>query len=92
MPRLELKDKLRNIIYSYVMQAKELAGVQNELHVQVWLLTEFWEGVRDANPVFYTFLRDGYPLYDRGGFLPWKLLLKMGRDIPATLTNNYSEK
>lgn len=83
MPRLELKDKLRNIVYSYVMQAKELAGVQNELHVQVWLLTEFWEGVKDANPVFYTFLRDGFPLYDRGGFLPWKLLLKMGKIKPS---------
>ena len=83
MPRLELKDKLRNIIYSYVMQAKELAGVQNELHVQVWLLTEFWEGVKDANPVFYTFLRDGFPLYDRGGFLPWKLLLRMGKIKPS---------
>ncbi|MFA5174340.1 MAG: nucleotidyltransferase domain-containing protein [Candidatus Pacearchaeota archaeon] len=83
MPRLELKDKLRNIIYSYVMQAGELAGVQNKLNVQVWLLTEFWDGVKDANPVFYTFLRDGVPLYDRGGFLPWKLLLKMGKIKPS---------
>jgi len=72
MPRLELKEKLRNIIYSYIMQAGELAGVKNQLNVQVYLLTEFWEGVKDANPVFYTFLRDGVPLYDRGGFLPWK--------------------
>jgi len=83
MPRLELKEKLRNIIYSYVMQAGELAGVKNELHVQVWLLTEFWDGVKDANPVFYTFLRDGVALYDRGGFLPWKLLLKMGKIKPS---------
>jgi len=83
MPRLELKDKLRNIIYSYVMQAIEMAGVKNQLHVQVYLLTEFWDGVKDANPVFYTFLRDGVPLYDRGGFLPWKLLLKMGKIKPS---------
>ncbi len=83
MPRLELKDKLRNIIYSYVMQAGELAGVQNKLSPQVYLLTEFWDGVKDANPVFYTFLRDGAPLYDRGGFLPWKLLLKMGKIKPS---------
>ena len=83
MPRLELKEKLRNIIYSYVMQAIELAGVKNQLHVQVYLLTEFWDGVKDANPVFYTFLRDGVPLYDRGGFLPWKLLLKMGKIKPS---------
>jgi len=83
MPRLELKDKLRNIIYSYVMQAEELAGVKNKLSPQVYLLTEFWEGVKDANPIFYTFLRDGVPLYDRGGFLPWKLLLRMGKIKPS---------
>jgi len=83
MPRLELKEKLRNIIYSYVMQAEELAGVKNKLSPQVYLLTEFWEGVKDANPIFYTFLRDGVPLYDRGGFLPWKLLLKMGKIKPS---------
>lgn len=83
MPRLELKEKLRNIIYSYVMQAGELAGVKNKLSPQVYLLTEFWEGVKDANPIFYTFLRDGVPVYDRGGFLPWKLLLKMGKIRPS---------
>ncbi len=83
MPRLELKEKLRNIIYSYIMQAGELAGVKNVLNVQVYLLTEFWEGVKDANPIFYTFLRDGVPLYDRGGFLPWKLLLRMGKIRPS---------
>jgi len=83
MPRLELKEKLRNIIYSYVMQAGELAGVKNKLSPQVYLLTEFWDGVKDANPIFYTFLRDGVPIYDRGGFLPWKLLLKMGKIRPS---------
>ncbi len=83
MPRLELKDKLRNIINSYIIQAGELAGVKNPLNVQVYLLTEFWEGVKDANPIFYTFLRDGVPLYDRGGFLPWKLLLRMGKIRPS---------
>jgi len=83
MPRLELKEKLRNIIYSYVMQAGELAGVKNKLSPQVYLLTEFWEGVKDANPIFYTFLRDGVPIYDRGGFMPWKLLLRMGKIKPS---------
>lgn len=83
MPRLELKEKLRNIIYSYVMQAEELAGVKNKLSPNIYLLTEFWEGVKDANPIFYTFLRDGVPLYDRGGFLPWKLLLRMGKIKPS---------
>ena len=65
------------------MQAEELAGVKNKLSPNIYLLTEFWEGVKDANPIFYTFLRDGVPLYDRGGFLPWKLLLRMGKIKPT---------
>lgn len=83
MPRLELKEKLRAIIYSYIMEAGELAGVRNKLNVQVYILTEFWEAVKDAHPVMFTFIRDGVPLYDRGTFMPWKLLLKMGKIKPS---------
>jgi predicted nucleotidyltransferase/uncharacterized protein (UPF0332 family) len=83
MSRLELKEKLRGIIYQYIAEAGQLAGVKNILNVQVYLLTEFWEDVKDASPVIFTFIRDGIPLYDRGGFLPWKLLLKMGKIKPS---------
>ncbi len=83
MSRLELKEKLRGIIYQYVAEAAELAGVKTPLHIQVYLLTEFWEDVKDAAPVIFGFIRDGIPLYDRGGFLPWKLLLKMGKIKPS---------
>ena len=83
MPRLELKEKLRGIIYSYIMEAQELAGVKNILNVQVYILTEFWESVKDAHPVMFTMIRDGVPLYDRGTFMPWKLLLKMGKIKPS---------
>lgn len=83
MSRLELKEKLRAIIYQYIAEAGELAGVKNILNVQVYLLTEFWEDVKDASPVIFTFIRDGIPLYDRGGFLPWKLLLRMGKIKPS---------
>src|SRR3989338_1122634 len=83
MPRLELKEKLRGMIYDYIREASALAGVQNILNVQVYLLTEFWESVKDAQPVMFTFIRDGVPLYDRGTFIPWKLLLKMGRIKPS---------
>ena len=44
MSRLELKDKLRGIINSYVVQAGEMAGVKNKLSTQVYLLTEFGKG------------------------------------------------
>mgnify|MGYP001610583862 CR=1 FL=1 len=83
MPRLELKEKLRGMIYDYIREATALAGVKNILNVQVYLLTEFWESVKDAQPVMFTFIRDGIPLYDRGTFLPWKLLLKMGKIKPS---------
>ena len=85
MSRVELKEKLRSIIYQYVAEATELAGTKDmaPLHVQVYLLTEFWEDVKDASPVIFGAIRDGIPLYDRGGFLPWKLLLRMGKITPS---------
>ncbi|MEM4703084.1 MAG: nucleotidyltransferase domain-containing protein, partial [Candidatus Pacearchaeota archaeon] len=83
MSRFELKEKLRAIIWSYAVQAGEEAGVRNKLNVQIYILTDFWEAVKDAHPVIFTFIRDGVPLYDRGAFMPWKLLLKMGKIKPS---------
>ncbi|MBA7624314.1 hypothetical protein ES703_31721 [subsurface metagenome] len=84
MPRLELKERLKGMIYQYVAEATALAGVKkNILNVQIYLLTDFWESVKDAHPVMFTFIRDGVPLYDKGTFLPWKALLKMGRLKPS---------
>ncbi len=83
MPRLELRERLRSIIYKYVVEASSLAGVQNKLEPQIYLLTEFWDAVKDAHPVMFTFIRDGVPIYDRGTFMPWKALLKMGKLKPS---------
>ena len=83
MPRLELKERLRGIIYQYVAEAESLAGVKNKLSPQIYLLTDFWESVKDAHPVIFTFIRDGIPLYDRGTFMPWKTLLQMGKLKPS---------
>lgn len=84
MPRLELLERLRKIIYDYIPQASELAGVKpNTLNVQIYLLTDFWQSVKDAHPVMFTFIRDGVPIYDRGTFMPWKALLKMGKLKPS---------
>lgn len=83
MPRLELREKLRGIIYQYIPEAQAIAGAKNKLEPQIYLLTDFWEAVKDAHQVMFTFIRDGIPLYDRGTFLPWKLLLKMGKIKPS---------
>ncbi len=83
MPRMHLLEKLRGMIHDYIREANALAGVKNPLNVQVYLLTDFWDNVKDANPVMFTFIRDGIPMYDRGTFLPWKLLLQMGKVKPS---------
>ena len=83
MPRLELLERLRGIIYQYIAEASALAGVQNKLEPQIYLLTDFWESVKDAHPVMFTFIRDGIPIYDKGTFMPWKSLLKMGKLKPS---------
>jgi len=85
MSLVELKERLRSqIVGQFVFEASKYAGVpDNFLNVQVYLLTEFWESVKDANPVMFTFIRDGIPFYDKGAFLPWKLLLKRGKIKPS---------
>ncbi|MBT5274937.1 hypothetical protein HOL82_03295 [Candidatus Woesearchaeota archaeon] len=83
MSRYELRDKLRSIIINYGYEAGQETGVKADFHIQTYILTDFWENIKDANPVIFTMLRDGVPLYDRGVFMPWKLLLKMGRIKPS---------
>jgi uncharacterized protein (UPF0332 family) len=83
MSRAELKDKLRAIISDMGFTAGKMVGVEAQFHVQTYILTDFWDSIKDANPVIFTFLRDGVPLYDRGVFMPWKLLLQMGRIRPS---------
>jgi uncharacterized protein (UPF0332 family) len=83
MSRGELRDKLRGLILEQGYYAEQITGIKKQFHVQVYILTDFWEWVKDAHPVVFTFLRDGVPLYDRGVYNPWRLLLKMGRIKPS---------
>src|SRR3989338_5277399 len=83
MTRIELKDKLRAIIIGMGIEAGELTGIKNKINIQVYILTDFWESLKEANPIIFTLLRDGVPFYDRGIFMPWKQLLRMGRIKPS---------
>lgn len=83
MSRAELRDKLRAIIVGMGFEASRMTGIQKQFHIQTYILTDFWDCVKDANPVIFTFLRDGVPIYDRGVFTPWKLLLQMGKIKPS---------
>ncbi|MFP4189588.1 MAG: nucleotidyltransferase domain-containing protein [Candidatus Woesearchaeota archaeon] len=83
MTRAELKDKLRSIIVSMGYEAKQMTGVNREFHVQVYILTDFWDSLKEAHPVILDMVKDGVPLYDRGIFMPWKQLLLMGKIRPS---------
>src|SRR3989338_9991512 len=83
MTRFELKDKLRAIIIGMGLDAGDMTGIQNKLNIQVYILTDFWDSLREANPIIFTLLRDGVPFYDRGIFMPWKQLLRMGKIKPS---------
>ncbi|MBS3135598.1 nucleotidyltransferase domain-containing protein [Candidatus Woesearchaeota archaeon] len=84
MSRAELKDKLRAIIIGMGIEAGEATGIKNKLNIQVYILTDFWDSLKEANPIIFTLLRDGVPFYDRGMFMPWKQLLRMGKIKPST--------
>ena len=83
MTRAELKDKLRAIIIGMGIEAGDITGIKNKINIQIYILTDFWDSLREANPIIFTLLRDGVPFYDRGIFMPWKQLLKMGKIKPS---------
>ena len=83
MTRAELKDKLRAIIIGMGIEAGEITNVKNKINIQVYILTDFWDSLKEANPIIFTLLRDGVPFYDRGIFMPWKQLLRMGKIKPS---------
>jgi len=83
MTSSELKSRLQSIIIGFSAEASLAAGVKNKLNIQVYVLTDMWDSLRNANPVIFTLLRDGVPLYDRGVFAPWKLLLRKGKLKPS---------
>lgn len=81
MPRLQVKDQLTKIIWQMSREVAQMTGIQ--VHIQVYLLTDFWDALKDAHPVMFTFLRDGVPFYDRGLYSAWKELLKLGKIKPS---------
>lgn len=81
MPRMQVKDQLTKIIWQMSHEVAALTGIQ--IHIQVYLLTDFWDALKDAHPVMFTFLRDGVPFYDRGIYSAWKELLKLGKIRPS---------
>ena len=73
-----IRDKITKDMY------KIAKTIDPRLHPQpVIALTEFWDGMRNSSPLFYTIVRDGYAVYDAGFFIPMRKLLEWGK-FPAT--------
>ena len=77
MPRDEVLARLRGMILDLA------AKTGFEFNIQVYLLTDFWQSLRDTHPVIFSMVRDGVPLYDTGMFMPWRTLLKTGKMKPS---------
>ncbi len=74
----QLRDKLDKDIF------KIASSIDPRLHPQpILALTEFWDGIRHTNPLFYNIVREGYAIYDTGFFIPMRKLLEWGK-FPAT--------
>jgi predicted nucleotidyltransferase len=77
MTRPELKEKL------FQRLCEMGFPISKKIHPQPYLLTEFWEYVREGNPVLYNVLRDGIVVFDAGFFLPVQMLMRMGNINPS---------
>jgi len=49
----------------------------------VYLMTQFWDYVRQGHPIVYNFIKEGIAIYDSGFFKPLQRLWKLGK-IPLT--------
>ncbi len=66
-----------------IITEKTASQVSKRLHITTMKLTNFWDYVRNGDPIVINMLRDGYPLYDTGVFEPAQRLLFEGRIKPT---------
>jgi len=86
---LMLVDDLTLILSPEVVEAyrviteRTASKISKRLHVTTMKLTNFWEYVRNGDPLAVNMLRDGVPLLDVGIFEPLQMLLFQGRIRPT---------
>jgi len=85
------RDEARNRLMMMINQTAREIYPKFET-VQVYLLSHVWEWIKDASPVIFTLIRDGVPLFDKGLFAPWRLLLKTGKITPSPEAINKFQK
>ncbi len=63
-----------------------IASNLKDLHVQIHMLTTFWQSIRMGSPEFVNFLRYGLPIYDTGFIKPIQRMLQAGLIPPSEET------
>jgi uncharacterized protein (UPF0332 family) len=64
-------------------------NIDKRISVQpTWLLSDFWNMIKDQSPLAYSILREGWALYDTGFFIPLRKLYEKGA-FPATSRAAY---
>ncbi len=58
-------------------------GASERIHLTTIGLADFWDGVRQSDPVIVNIIRDGKAITDTGFFRPLKRLLELGRIRPS---------
>jgi len=58
-------------------------NAQDKIHLTTLGLLQFWDGVRNGDPIILTILRDGKPIVDTGFFKPLQKLLEYGMIKPT---------
>lgn len=86
---LMIIDDLTMILSPEVVQAyrviteKTAARHSKRLHINTLKLSNYWEYVRNGDPIIVNMLREGVPLHDIGIFKPVQMLLYQGRIRPT---------
>ncbi|MCK4659392.1 MAG: nucleotidyltransferase domain-containing protein [Phycisphaerae bacterium] len=79
MSRQDLFKKIKTIVDEQAVEARQRWASNRQIHVQTYLLSDFWDKLRESSPILTSFLRDGVPLYDNGFFNTWTVLLDEGK-------------
>ena len=66
-----------------VIVEKTASKISKRLHITTLKLTNFWDHLRNGDPLIVNMLRDGVVLHDVGFFMPAQSLLFQGRIRPT---------
>lgn len=65
-------------------QLQEMASkIDKDIHIQLHMITEFWEFIREGDAIFFNYLRNGSVVFDAGFFRPMQRLLRAGLIRPS---------